>query len=75
MWSVGCIMAELLTGQALFPGGDRILLDQLWRERGVVNTGEVYRGVVNTGEVYRGVVNTGEVYRGVVNTGGGVVGV
>eukprot|EP00731_Ephydatia_muelleri_P002899 Em0001g2899a len=50
MWSVGCIMAELLTGQALFPGGDRILLDQLWRERGVVNTGGVgVRGVVNTG--------------------------
>lgn len=41
MWSVGCIMAELLTGQALFPGGDRILLDQLWSERGVVNTGGV----------------------------------
>ena len=25
MWSVGCIMAELLTGQVLFPGTDRIL--------------------------------------------------
>ena len=25
MWSVGCIMAELLTGQVLFPGSDRIL--------------------------------------------------
>ena len=66
MWSVGCIMAELLTGQALFPGGDRILLDQLWRERGVVNTGGV--GV-------RGVVNTGGGVDGVANTGGSVVGV
>lgn len=27
MWSVGCIMAELLTGQILFPGSDHI--DQL----------------------------------------------
>ena len=26
MWSVGCIMAELLTGQVLFPGTDRILV-------------------------------------------------
>lgn len=25
MWSVGCIMAELLTGQVLFKGNDRIL--------------------------------------------------
>lgn len=25
MWSVGCIMAELLTGKTLFPGSDRIL--------------------------------------------------
>lgn len=25
IWSVGCIMAELLTGQTLFPGTDRIL--------------------------------------------------
>ena len=25
LWSVGCIMAELLTGQVLFPGTDRIL--------------------------------------------------
>ena len=24
LWSVGCIMAELLTGQVLFPGTDRI---------------------------------------------------
>ncbi len=23
IWSVGCIMAELLTGQVLFPGTDR----------------------------------------------------
>lgn len=26
IWSVGCIMAELLTGRTLFPGNDRILL-------------------------------------------------
>ena len=26
MWSVGCIMAELLTGQVLFPGTDRIFI-------------------------------------------------
>lgn len=26
IWSVGCIMAELLTGKTLFPGNDRILL-------------------------------------------------
>lgn len=25
IWSVGCIMAELLTGKTLFPGSDRIL--------------------------------------------------
>ena len=29
IWSVGCIMAELLTGQVLFPGSDHI--DQLTR--------------------------------------------
>ena len=29
IWSVGCIMAELLTGQVLFPGNDHI--DQLNR--------------------------------------------
>ena len=28
IWSVGCIMAELLTGQVLFPGNDRI--HQTW---------------------------------------------
>lgn len=26
IWSVGCIMAELLTSRTLFPGADRILL-------------------------------------------------
>ena len=26
IWSVGCIMAELLTGKTLFPGNDHILL-------------------------------------------------
>ncbi|KAL5517585.1 hypothetical protein EMCRGX_G003163 [Ephydatia muelleri] len=36
MWSVGCIMAELLTGQALFPGGDHI--DQLTRILQIVGT-------------------------------------
>lgn len=29
IWSVGCIMAELLTGRTLFPGTDRILLTNL----------------------------------------------
>lgn len=29
IWSVGCIMAELLTGKTLFPGTDRILPLQL----------------------------------------------
>ncbi len=29
IWSVGCIMAELLTGRTLFPGTDRILLLKL----------------------------------------------
>lgn len=29
IWSVGCIMAELLTGKTLFPGTDRILLNNL----------------------------------------------
>lgn len=27
IWSVGCIMAELLTGKTLFPGSDRILFN------------------------------------------------
>lgn len=27
IWSVGCIMAELLTGRTLFPGTDRILFN------------------------------------------------
>ncbi|KPP60638.1 mitogen-activated protein kinase 14A-like [Scleropages formosus] len=35
IWSVGCIMAELLTGRTLFPGTDRILslpgLGETWR--------------------------------------------
>lgn len=26
IWSVGCIMAELLTGRTLFPGSDRMFL-------------------------------------------------
>lgn len=30
IWSVGCIMAELLTGRTLFPGTDRILPSTLW---------------------------------------------
>lgn len=29
IWSVGCIMAELLTGRTLFPGTDRILLSKI----------------------------------------------
>lgn len=29
IWSVGCIMAELLTGRTLFPGSDRILYNCL----------------------------------------------
>lgn len=36
MWSVGCIMAELLTGQVLFPGEDHI--DQLTRILQIVGT-------------------------------------
>lgn len=36
MWSVGCIMAELLTGQVLFPGSDHI--DQLTRILQIVGT-------------------------------------
>ena len=36
IWSVGCIMAELLTGQVLFPGLDHI--DQLSRILQVVGT-------------------------------------
>uniref|UniRef100_A0A8C8CHR4 mitogen-activated protein kinase n=1 Tax=Oncorhynchus tshawytscha TaxID=74940 RepID=A0A8C8CHR4_ONCTS len=34
IWSVGCIMAELLTGRTLFPGTDRILsLWSWWRRK------------------------------------------
>lgn len=29
IWSVGCIMAELLTGRTLFPGTDRILFENM----------------------------------------------
>lgn len=29
IWSVGCIMAELLTGRTLFPGTDRTYCDNL----------------------------------------------
>ncbi|XP_071961558.1 mitogen-activated protein kinase 14B-like [Antedon mediterranea] len=36
IWSVGCIMAELLTGRTLFPGTDHI--DQLTRIMNVVGT-------------------------------------
>lgn len=36
MWSVGCIMAELLTGQVLFPGSDHI--DQLTKILQIVGT-------------------------------------
>lgn len=36
VWSVGCIMAELLTGKTLFPGTDHI--DQLTRIMGVCGT-------------------------------------
>jgi p38 MAP kinase len=36
MWSAGCIMAELLTGQILFPGTDHI--DQLTRILQIVGT-------------------------------------
>uniref|UniRef100_A0A0N4ZJR2 mitogen-activated protein kinase n=1 Tax=Parastrongyloides trichosuri TaxID=131310 RepID=A0A0N4ZJR2_PARTI len=36
MWSVGCIMAELITGKTLFPGNDHI--DQLQRIMNVVGT-------------------------------------
>ena len=30
MWSVGCIMAEMLTGKALFPGTDRKFIKYLY---------------------------------------------
>jgi len=36
VWSVGCIMAELISGKTLFPGSDHI--DQLTRIMGVVGT-------------------------------------
>ncbi|MFH4979896.1 hypothetical protein AB6A40_006605 [Gnathostoma spinigerum] len=36
IWSVGCIMAELITGRTLFPGADH--LDQLTRIMNVVGT-------------------------------------
>ena len=36
IWSVGCIMAELLTGKALFPGNDHI--DQLKKIMNLVGT-------------------------------------
>ncbi|VDP11437.1 unnamed protein product, partial [Soboliphyme baturini] len=36
IWSVGCIMAEMLTGSPLFPGSDHI--DQLTRTMDVVGT-------------------------------------
>lgn len=38
MWSVGCIMAELLTGRVLFPGQDHI--DQLNKILSIVGTPE-----------------------------------
>jgi len=36
VWSVGCIMAELITGRTLFPGSDHI--DQLTRIMAIVGT-------------------------------------
>lgn len=36
VWSVGCIMAELITGKPLFPGTDHI--DQLTRIMQLVGT-------------------------------------
>ncbi|KPP69328.1 hypothetical protein Z043_111932 [Scleropages formosus] len=29
VWSAGCILAEMITGQVLFPGNDSILLSEL----------------------------------------------
>ncbi|KAK6038710.1 hypothetical protein COOONC_23785, partial [Cooperia oncophora] len=36
VWSVGCILAELVSGKPMFPGDDHI--DQLTRIMGVVGT-------------------------------------
>ena len=32
IWSVGCIMAEMLTGKTLFPGTDRKISKSLFRD-------------------------------------------
>jgi serine/threonine protein kinase len=37
VWSVGCIMAEMLTGKTLFPGTDRKFLFAFrWKQTGVL---------------------------------------
>uniref|UniRef100_A0A4W4EQI3 mitogen-activated protein kinase n=1 Tax=Electrophorus electricus TaxID=8005 RepID=A0A4W4EQI3_ELEEL len=38
IWSVGCIMAELLTGRTLFPGTDRILFPHVSHARNYINS-------------------------------------
>uniref|UniRef100_A0A8C5RDB3 Mitogen-activated protein kinase 11 n=1 Tax=Laticauda laticaudata TaxID=8630 RepID=A0A8C5RDB3_LATLA len=59
IWSVGCIMAELLKGKALFPGNDYI--DQLKRIMEVVGTPtNIYRETLLGGTILlKDVISTG----------------
>ncbi|KAG8518002.1 Mitogen-activated protein kinase 11, partial [Galemys pyrenaicus] len=74
IWSVGCIMAELLQGRALFPGNDCIL-DDGWAGggassgRGLVGAGP-RQGGASSG---RGLVGAGP-RRGGASSGRGLVG-
>jgi len=52
IWSVGCIMAELMTGRTLFPGADHI--DQLTRIMNLVGTpNEVFLKKITSDEARR----------------------
>uniref|UniRef100_A0A3B4A511 mitogen-activated protein kinase n=1 Tax=Periophthalmus magnuspinnatus TaxID=409849 RepID=A0A3B4A511_9GOBI len=56
IWSVGCIMAELLTGRTLFPGTDHI--DQLKRIMTLVGTPEPELSMKISSEPARNYINS-----------------
>jgi len=45
IWSIGCIMAEMLTGKTLFKGKDCILSNKIFSLRGVTILGMCERAL------------------------------